>query len=94
MLICDETTAGLDRITRHGILTLLDELRRDLELTVVVISHDRDVVAHLADHIVVLDDGVVVDSGPADALLHHAHHPLTRALLHIDPATATAPSNP
>ncbi|MBQ1025034.1 ABC transporter ATP-binding protein [Micromonospora sp. C95] len=94
VLICDETTAGLDRITRHGILTLLDGLRRDLQLAVVVISHDRDVVAHLADHIVVLDDGTVVDSGPADDLLNHAHHPLTRALLHTDPAAATAPSNP
>jgi ABC-type glutathione transport system ATPase component/ABC-type dipeptide/oligopeptide/nickel transport system permease subunit len=94
VLVCDETTAGLDRVTRHGILTLLDELRRDLQLGVVVISHDRDVVAHLADHIVVLDDGTVVDSGPADALLNHAHHPLTRALLHTDPASTTAPSNP
>ncbi|MEG3632784.1 ABC transporter ATP-binding protein/permease [Micromonospora palythoicola] len=94
VLICDETTAGLDRVTRHGILTLLDELRRDLRLAVVVISHDRDVVAHLADHVVVLDDGVVVDSGPADALLHHADHPLTRALLYTGPATAPTPSNP
>ncbi|MFY1577156.1 ATP-binding cassette domain-containing protein [Verrucosispora sp. WMMD703] len=94
VLICDETTAGFDSVTRHGILTLLDELRRTLGLTVVMISHDRDVVAHLADHIAVLDDGTVVDSGPADALLNHAHHPLTRALLHIDPATAAAPSNP
>ncbi|MFF5216567.1 ATP-binding cassette domain-containing protein [Micromonospora sp. NPDC000442] len=94
VLICDETTAGLDSVTRHGILMLLDELRRTLQLTVVMISHDRDVVAHLADHIVVLDDGTVVDSGPADALLHHAHHPLTRALLHSDPTTAAAPSNP
>lgn len=89
VLICDETTAGLDSVTRHGILTLLDELRRSLQLTVVVISHDRDVVAHLADHIVVLDNGTVVDHGPADALLTHAHHPLTRALLHTGKATAS-----
>ncbi|MDG4831745.1 ATP-binding cassette domain-containing protein [Solwaraspora sp. WMMD1047] len=94
VLICDETTAGLDRVTQHGILTLLDDLRRSLRLTVVVISHDRDVVAHLADQIVVLDNGAVVDRGPADALLTHPHHPLTRALLHTDPATAAAPSNP
>ncbi|BCJ61853.1 ABC transporter ATP-binding protein/permease [Micromonospora endophytica] len=93
VLICDETTAGLDSVTQHGILTLLDELRRSLHLTVVVISHDRDVVAHLADQIVVLDNGVVVDRGPADALLTHADHPLTRALLHSDPATAGAPSD-
>ena len=93
VLICDETTAGLDSVTQHGILTLLDELRRSLHLTVVVISHDRDVVAHLADHIVVLDNGAVVDGGPAAALLTQTHHPLTRALLHTD-TTAATPSNP
>ncbi|MBX7266470.1 ABC transporter ATP-binding protein [Micromonospora sp. Llam7] len=94
VLVCDETTAGLDRVTQHGILTLLDELRGSLQLTVVVISHDRDVVAHLADHIIVVDNGAVVDHGPADALLTHAHHPLTRALLHTDTVTAAAPSSP
>ncbi|WP_232377763.1 ABC transporter ATP-binding protein/permease [Micromonospora humida] len=94
VLICDETTAGLDRLTQHGILTLLDELRHSLRLTVVVISHDRDVVAHLADHIVVLDNGTVVDHGLAEDLLHHAQHPLTRALLHPHPADDTAPTHP
>ncbi|MFV2103473.1 ATP-binding cassette domain-containing protein [Micromonospora sp. LOL_024] len=94
VLICDETTAGLDSVTQHRILTLLDELRRSLQLTLVVISHDRDVVAHLADDIVVVDNGAVVDRGPADALLTHAHHPLTRALLNPDATTAVAPSQP
>ncbi|GIJ11047.1 ATP-binding cassette domain-containing protein [Micromonospora andamanensis] len=94
VLICDETTAGLDSVTQHGILTLLDDLRRSLALTLIVISHDRDVVAQLADQIVVLDNGAVVDRGPAELLLTHAHHPLTSALLHTDPATAAAPSNP
>ncbi|MFG1918507.1 ATP-binding cassette domain-containing protein [Micromonospora sp. NPDC048898] len=93
VLICDEMTAGLDSLTQHHILTLLDDLRRSLQLTLIVISHDRDVVACLADHIIVLDHGTVVDRGPAAALLTDAQHPLTRALLHPDAATVTAPSN-
>ncbi|WP_329008564.1 ATP-binding cassette domain-containing protein [Micromonospora rifamycinica] len=94
VLVCDETTAGLDRLTQHGILTLLDELRHRLRLAVVVITHERDVVAHLADHVVVLDEGTLVDRGPADDLLHRAHHPLTRALLPTHPADDTAPTHP
>jgi peptide/nickel transport system ATP-binding protein len=91
VLVCDEITAALDTITEHHILTLLDDLRRSSELTLIVISHDRDVVARLADHIVVLDQGAVVERGSADALLTRAHHPLTRALLHADAAAAAAP---
>lgn len=94
LLICDEITSGLDSVTQHRILTLLDELRRNLHLTLIVISHDRDVVAHLADHIIVVDNAAIVDRGPADALLTYANHPLTRALLHTDtsPATVRSPS--
>lgn len=88
LLICDEITAGLDGVTQQRILTLLDELRRDLDLALIVISHDRDVVTWLADHIAVLDDGRIVEHGPAAALLSSAEHPLTRALLHTDPAAA------
>ncbi|MFG3712812.1 ATP-binding cassette domain-containing protein [Micromonospora sp. NPDC047730] len=81
VLICDEITAGLDGDARERILALLDDLRRRRDLALVVISHDRDVVARLADRIVVLDGGRVVEQGPADALLGAARHPLTRALL-------------
>ncbi|MFG3698653.1 ATP-binding cassette domain-containing protein [Micromonospora sp. NPDC047620] len=85
VLICDEITAGLDGDAREHILALLDDLRRRRDLALVVISHDRDVVARLADRIVVLDDGRVVEQGPADALLGAARHPLTRALLPAAP---------
>ncbi|MEU5945868.1 ATP-binding cassette domain-containing protein [Micromonospora sp. NPDC047465] len=85
VLICDEITAGLDGDARERILALLDDLRRRRDLALVVISHDRDVVARLADRIVVLDGGRVVEQGPADALLGAARHPLTRALLPAAP---------
>ncbi|MER5335748.1 ATP-binding cassette domain-containing protein [Micromonospora sp. NPDC002717] len=85
VLICDEITAGLDGDARERVLALLDDLRRRRDLALVVISHDRDVVARLADRIVVLDGGRVVEQGRAEALLGAARHPLTRALLPAAP---------
>ncbi len=82
VVICDEITSGLDTVSRDRIVALVDRLRRAHGLALVVISHDRDVVARLADHVVVLDAGQVVEAGPASALLTAARHPLTRALLH------------
>ncbi|GAA0421169.1 hypothetical protein Aca07nite_10760 [Actinoplanes capillaceus] len=84
LVICDEITAGLDGVTQHRILTLLDELRRDLGLALIVISHDRTVVTRLADDIAVLDSGCIVEHGPAATLLSRPHHPLTRALLQVE----------
>ncbi|MFG1903205.1 ABC transporter ATP-binding protein/permease [Micromonospora carbonacea] len=82
VVICDEITSGLDAVSRDRIVALVDRLRRTRGLALVMISHDRDVVARLADHVVVLDAGRVVEAGPAAALLTAARHPLTRALLH------------
>ncbi|MEU8026521.1 ATP-binding cassette domain-containing protein, partial [Micromonospora haikouensis] len=90
VVICDEITSGLDTVSRDRIVALVDRLRRAHGLALVVISHDRDVVARLADHVVVLDSGQVVEAGPASALLTAARHPLTRALLHPS-ETGTGP---
>ncbi|MGP3958186.1 ABC transporter ATP-binding protein [Nonomuraea sp. 3N208] len=57
VLVCDEITSGLDALVQAGILGLLDELRRDLGLTLLLISHDMDVVARLADRVATLDEG-------------------------------------
>ncbi|MDP4510766.1 ATP-binding cassette domain-containing protein [Nonomuraea turcica] len=57
VLVCDEITSGLDALVQSAILDLLDELRRDLGLTLLLISHDMDVVARLADRVATLDDG-------------------------------------
>ncbi|OON27409.1 hypothetical protein BSA16_32200 [Micromonospora sp. Rc5] len=96
VVICDEITSGLDTVSRDRIVALVDRLRRAHGLALVVISHDRDVVARLADHVVVLDAGQVVEAGPASALLTAARHPLTRALLHpsetgVGPVTGLRP---
>jgi peptide/nickel transport system ATP-binding protein len=57
VLICDEITSGLDALVQAAILDLLDGLRRDLGLTLLLISHDPDVVARLADRVVTLENG-------------------------------------
>ena len=69
VLICDEVTSGLDAVTRAGVLDQLAELRRRHDLTLLLISHDLDVVARIADRVVVLDDGRVVEQGPAADVL-------------------------
>lgn len=85
VLICDEITSGLDTVTQAGVLDLLDGLRRALGLTLVLISHDMGVVARLADHVVILSAGRIVEEGGAAHVLARPRHPLTRALLDRHP---------
>lgn len=77
VLVCDEVTAGLDTLTRAGILDLLD----GTEAALLVVTHDPAVVGRLADEVVVLDDGRVVEHGPAAQVLADPREELTRALL-------------
>lgn len=81
VLICDEITSGLDTVTRAGILDQLAELRHRHDLTLLLISHDLDVVARIADRVVVLDHGQVVEQGAAATVLRTPRHQLTRRLL-------------
>ncbi|MEV7230834.1 ATP-binding cassette domain-containing protein [Polymorphospora sp. NPDC051019] len=88
VLVCDEVTSALDVHTGEAMLALLAELRRDLGLTVVLITHDLATVARWADAVVVLDNGRVVESGPTAAVLRAPGHAVTRALVG---ATGAAP---
>ncbi|WP_327158918.1 ABC transporter ATP-binding protein [Streptomyces tubercidicus] len=85
VLICDEITSGQDAITRRSLRTLLDDLvQTHPDLSLILITHDRD-TATLATRIAVLDDGHLIDQGPADDLLTAPQHPLTAALLQPAP---------
>ncbi|WUB07847.1 ATP-binding cassette domain-containing protein [Streptomyces platensis] len=85
VLICDEITSGQDAVTRRSLRTLLAGLvRTHPDLSLVLITHDRD-TATLATRIAVLDDGHVVEQGPAGELLTAPQHPLTAALLQPAP---------
>lgn len=85
VLICDEITSGQDAVTRRSLCTLLADLvRTHPDLSLVLITHDRD-TATLATRIAVLDDGHLVEQGPAGQLLTAPQHPLTAALLQPAP---------
>lgn len=89
VLICDEITSGLDTLTQATILELLT----DLNLTLLFISHDLGVVARIADSIAVIDQGRIVEHGPAARVLQTPSHNLTRALLN-DPRTNATERSP
>jgi peptide/nickel transport system ATP-binding protein len=90
ILIADEPTTALDATVEAQIAELLQQVRADIDGSVLFVSHSLGLVAELCDHIVVMYAGTIVESGPADEVFAHPQHPYTRALLdcEIDPATA------
>ncbi len=81
LLIADEPTTALDVTVQAGILRLLDRLRRETGLSVILITHDLGVMSAIADHVSIFYAGRIVESGPARELLTAPRHPYTRALL-------------
>ena len=94
LLIADEPTTALDVTVQAGILRLLDGLRREHDLSVVLITHDLAVMSSIADRISIFYAGRVVESGPRDELLQHPRHPYTRALLDALPHPEAARDTP
>jgi len=85
LLLADEPTTALDVTVQAQILDLLDRLRRELGLAVLLITHDLGVVARSCDRVVVLYAGEVVEQAPVGELFSAAGHPYTRALLAASP---------
>ena len=81
LLVCDEAVAALDVSIQAQVLNLFMDLRRDLGLTYVFISHDLGVIRHLADRVVIMYLGQIVESAPAGELFDEPNHPYSRALL-------------
>lgn len=81
ILLSDEATSALDPETTRAMLTLLTDLNRRLGLTIVLVTHEIDVVRTICDNVAVLDHGCVVEAGPTAQVLSAARMPATRALL-------------
>ena len=80
-LVCDEAVAALDVSIQAQVLNLFMDLRRDLDLTYLFISHDLSVVEHISDRVVIMYLGRVVESSPTEPLFAEPNHPYTKALL-------------
>ena len=80
-IICDEVTSALDQIVAEGILKLLDRLQEDLNLAYMFITHDLATVRSIADEVVVMKEGKVVEAGPKDEMFRPPHHEYTDLLL-------------
>ena len=85
LLIADEPTTALDVTTQAQILKLMDDLQEKLGMAVLMITHDLGVVANIAEQVVVLYYGQVMESGPLEAIYRSPGHPYTRALLRAVP---------
>ncbi|MFN3689104.1 ABC transporter ATP-binding protein [Salinarimonas sp.] len=81
VLVCDESTAALDVSIQAQVLNLFMELRRDLNLTYVFVSHDLGVVEHISDRVAVMYLGRIVELARTEDLFAGANHPYTQALL-------------
>ncbi|MCR2792881.1 ABC transporter ATP-binding protein [Microbacterium sp. zg.Y625] len=81
VLVLDEPVSALDPTVRERVLALLRRLRADRDLTMVFVSHDLDVVAAVADDVLVMQDGAVVEQGPVADVFASPRHPFTRELL-------------
>jgi peptide/nickel transport system ATP-binding protein len=80
-IICDEVTSALDQLVAEGILRLLAKLQDDLKLSYMFITHDLATVRAIADEVVVMKDGRVVEAGPKREMFKPPHHPYTDLLL-------------
>lgn len=81
ILLCDEATSALDTTMTHQILELLKRLQKSLNLTIVLITHEMEVVKDICTHVSVLDEGSVVESGTVGDLFTKPKHPMTKKLL-------------
>jgi D-methionine transport system ATP-binding protein len=78
ILLCDEATSALDPQTTAQVLQLLGEINRELGLTIVLITHEMDVIRRVCDRVAVMDAGRIVEQGTVAQVFLHPTHPTTR----------------
>ncbi len=94
LLIADEPTTALDVTVQAQILKLLKELQAEFGMALLLITHDLGIVRRMADKVVVMQRGKVVEQSPTAELFANPQHPYTRMLLTAEPKGAPPPSNP
>ncbi|HTJ56465.1 MAG TPA: ABC transporter ATP-binding protein [Devosiaceae bacterium] len=87
LLIADEPTTALDVTVQAGILKLINELQRETGMALLFVTHDLAVAREVAEHLVVMYAGRIVEQGPIDELFARPAHPYTRALLSSNPGS-------
>ena len=85
LLIADEPTTALDVTIQAEILRLMNQLQSELGMSILLITHDFGVVANMAEDVVVIYRGRIMESGPVDEIFRDAQHPYLKALLHAVP---------
>ena len=84
VLLCDEATSALDPQTTASVLQLLAEINRELKLTIVLITHEMDVIRRVCDVVAVMDAGKIVEQGPVADVFLHPKHPTTKRFVQED----------
>ncbi|GAB4452700.1 MAG: ABC transporter ATP-binding protein [Anaerolineae bacterium] len=89
LLIADEPTTAIDVTTQAQVLLLLKQLQEQHNTSIIFITHDLGVIAQIADYVVVMYLGRVMETGPVDDIFHNPQHPYTKALLESIPTVYT-----
>ncbi|MCB1778297.1 MAG: ABC transporter ATP-binding protein, partial [Candidatus Competibacteraceae bacterium] len=93
LLIADEPTTALDVTIQAQILKLLKELQAQLGMAILFITHDLSIVRKMADHVGVMQAGVIVETGPVAGIFNHPQHAYTQQLLAAEPKGEPLPEN-
>jgi len=91
LLIADEPTTAVDVTTQAQVLRLLRRLQEQRNAAIIFITHDLGVIAQMADDVMVMYLGLVMEQGPVDAIFHSPRHPYTQALLRSIPSVRSIP---
>ena len=94
LLVCDEITSALDVSVQAAVIELLTDLRLDLSLSLLFITHDLGVVASIADRVLILDQGVICEEGVVERVFTEPQSPYTTALLAAVPTLRGRPERP
>lgn len=85
LLLADEPTSALDVTTQAQIVRIMMEMRKEYSASIIIVTHNLGVAAYMANHIIVMKDGVIVEEGDRDAILNHPKEEYTKNLLRAIP---------